>query len=45
MGMTAKLQPPDVETRIAILKKKASGLNISLEPWVIEFLADRIRTT
>ena len=35
--------PPDVETRIAILKKKASGLNISLEPWVIEFLADRIR--
>jgi chromosomal replication initiator protein len=42
-GMTAELQPPDVETRIAILKKKASGLNISLEPWVIEFLADRIR--
>jgi len=42
-GMTAELQPPDVETRIAILKKKAESLNISLEPWVIEFLADRIR--
>ena len=41
--MTAELQPPDVETRIAILKKKAEGLNIALEPWVIEFLADRIR--
>ena len=42
-GMTAELQPPDVETRIAILKKKAENLNIALEPWVIEFLADRIR--
>ncbi|HEU4678443.1 MAG TPA: chromosomal replication initiator protein DnaA, partial [Terrimicrobiaceae bacterium] len=42
-GMTAELQPPDIETRIAILKKKAENLNIALEPWVIEFLADRIR--
>ena len=42
-GMTAELQPPDIETRIAILKKKAESLNIALEPWVIEFLADRIR--
>jgi chromosomal replication initiator protein len=42
-GMTAELQPPDIETRIAILKKKAEGLNIALDPWVIEFLADRIR--
>lgn len=42
-GMTAELQPPDVETRIAILRKKAGSMNISLEPWVFEFLADRIR--
>ena len=42
-GMTAELQPPDVETRIAILNKKAESLNIALEPWVIEFLAERIR--
>jgi len=42
-GMTAELQPPDVETRIAILKKKAESLSIALDPWVIEFLADRIR--
>jgi chromosomal replication initiator protein len=42
-GMTAELQPPDIETRIAILKKKAESLNITLELWVIEFLADRIR--
>lgn len=42
-GMTAELQPPDTETRIAILRSKAAGLNIQLEPWVIEFLADKIR--
>jgi len=42
-GMTAELQPPDVETRIAILNKKAESLSITLEPWVIQFLADRIR--
>jgi chromosomal replication initiator protein len=42
-GMTAELQPPDMETRMAILKSKAAGLNIHLDPWVIEFLAERIR--
>ncbi len=42
-GMTAELQPPDMETRIAILKSKAETLGIRLEPWVIQFLADRIR--
>ncbi len=42
-GMTAEIQPPDSETRIAILRSKAAGLNIQLEAWVIEFLADKIR--
>lgn len=42
-GMTAEIQPPDMETRMAILRKKAEGLSIDMEPWVIEFLADRIR--
>jgi chromosomal replication initiator protein len=42
-GMTAELQHPDIETRIAILKKTAEGLNIALDAWVIGFLADRIR--
>jgi chromosomal replication initiator protein len=32
-----------METRIAILKSKAANLNIQLEQWVIEFLADKIR--
>ena len=42
-GMTADIQPPDTETRIAILRSKAEGLNLKLEPWIIEFLADKIR--
>ncbi|MBE2203310.1 MAG: chromosomal replication initiator protein DnaA [Chthoniobacterales bacterium] len=42
-GMTAEIQPPDSETRIAILRSKAAGLNIQLDAWIIEFLADKIR--
>ena len=43
-GLTAELQPPDVETRMAILRKKARNLRIKLEDPVFEFLANRIRT-
>ena len=42
-GMTAEIQPPDTETRIAILRSKAQGLNLQVEPWIIDFLADKIR--
>jgi chromosomal replication initiator protein len=43
-GLTAELQPPDIETRMAILRKKARILQIRLEDKVFEFLANRIRT-
>src|SRR3954452_7095751 len=43
-GLTAELQPPDVETRMAILRKKARVLQIRLDDQVFEFLANRIRT-
>lgn len=43
-GLTAELQPPEVETRMAILRKKALALQIKLDDEVFEFLADRIRT-
>jgi chromosomal replication initiator protein len=43
-GLTAELQPPDVETRMAILRKKARTLQIRLDDSVFEFLANRIRT-
>ena len=43
-GLTAELQPPDIETRLAILRKKAESLTIKLESSILEFLAQRIRT-
>jgi len=43
-GLTAELQPPDVETRLAILRKKARSLHIKLRDEVYEFLANRIKT-
>jgi len=43
-GLTAELQPPDVETRIAILRKKARGMSIKLADEVFDFLANRIRS-
>lgn len=42
-GMTAEIQPPDIETRIAILRSKAETLKLQLEPWIMDFLADKIR--
>jgi chromosomal replication initiator protein len=43
-GLTAELQPPDVETRMAILRKKARTLKIKLRDEIFEFLANRIKT-
>lgn len=43
-GLTAELQAPDIETRLAILRKKAGALGVKLESSVMEFLAERIRT-
>lgn len=43
-GMTADLQPPDVETRMAILRKKEAAMKTKLEPKIIQFLADNIRS-
>ncbi|PYJ94332.1 MAG: chromosomal replication initiator protein DnaA [Verrucomicrobia bacterium] len=43
-GLTAELQPPDIETRLAILRKKARTMQIKLRDEVLQFLASRIRT-
>jgi len=43
-GLTAELQPPDIETRMAILRKKARTLQIKLRDEVFEFIASRIRS-
>ncbi|MGC9450407.1 MAG: chromosomal replication initiator protein DnaA [Oceanipulchritudo sp.] len=42
-GMVTDIQPPDLETRTAILKKKAQSMGFNLLPEeVLEFLASRI---
>ncbi|NQU10967.1 chromosomal replication initiator protein DnaA [bacterium] len=43
-GLVAELQQPALETRIAILKKKAAALNVTVADSVVEFIAGRIRT-
>jgi len=43
-GLTAELQPPDIETRMAILRKKAQALHVQLAQDVLEFLAQRVRS-
>ena len=43
-GLTAELQPPDIETRLAILRKKARTMQIKLGDEIFQFLASRIRT-
>jgi chromosomal replication initiator protein len=41
-GLTADIQPPDLETRIAILQKKSSDSGIDLPHDVVEFIASNI---
>ena len=43
-GLTTELQPPDIETRMAILRKKAEAFHIKLAQDVLAFLAQRVRT-
>ncbi len=43
-GLTAELQPPAIETRMAILRKKARTMQIKLSDETFEFLANRIRS-
>ncbi len=43
-GLITDVQPPDLETRQAILKRKASSEQLSVPPEVLEFIASRIKT-
>jgi chromosomal replication initiator protein len=43
-GLVTDLQPPDVEMRLAILRKKAQIMEVELPEEIMEFLANRIRT-
>ncbi|CEG88141.1 Chromosomal replication initiator protein [Propionibacterium freudenreichii] len=43
-GLITDIQPPDPETRIAILQRKAAADNLSVPPGVLEFIASKIQT-
>ncbi len=41
-GLTTDIQPPDFETRIAILKNKCDTFGIKLTPDILEYIANNI---
>lgn len=43
-GLIADIQPPDLELRIAIIKKKAEQVSITLSDEVLTFLAENLRS-
>jgi chromosomal replication initiator protein len=43
-GLVTDMQPPDVETRTAILRKKEKLMNVQLPQDIHEFIAGRIRS-
>ena len=43
-GLVTDLQPPDLETRLAILRKKAQIMGVYLPEEIMSFLANRVRS-
>ena len=43
-GLITDIQPPDLETRIAILRKRVQADNINADPQVLTFIASRVST-
>ena len=41
-GLVTDIQAPDFETRVAILRKKATAMQLSLDDSVLDFLAERV---
>jgi chromosomal replication initiator protein len=43
-GLTVELQPPQMETRLAILRKKSHDWKVRVDESILIFLAEKIRT-
>lgn len=43
-GLIADIQPPDIETRIAIIKRKAELLEINISDEVCEYIATKLKS-
>ena len=43
-GLTTELRPPEIETRLAILRKKATTFQVALREDVLAYLAQHVRT-
>ncbi|MBM3836183.1 MAG: chromosomal replication initiator protein DnaA [Verrucomicrobia bacterium] len=43
-GLVTDLQPPDTETRVAILRKKEKSMGVELPDEIVNFLAYRVRS-
>lgn len=43
-GLLADIQPPEYETRCAIIKRKASMLNFHIDDSVVKYIAERIKS-
>ncbi|HHW71788.1 MAG TPA: chromosomal replication initiator protein DnaA [Firmicutes bacterium] len=43
-GLTADIQPPDLETRIAILRKKAKDDNLVIDQEILSYIATHIQS-
>ncbi len=44
MGLLADIQPPDLETRIAIIHRKANALDLPLQDDVTEYIANQLKS-
>ncbi len=44
MGLLADIQPPELETRIAIIKRKAQLLGIKISDEIAEYIASQLKT-
>lgn len=42
-GLLADVQPPDIETRMAIIKRKAEYYNLELSDEIVQYIAEKIK--